>query len=790
MDVMNELSPHAAQVHAAMVGPAPDLDGSGGVWAACARLTPVELGTLLPTAYRILADEGAPGLARRTAREVAWAKTQPSFTAAALTDFYAALAQSPKPTHVCLAAGALLRCTGPWDRPALVAPATTLAAAAAVTDDHMANAALAVAALAGPTAEAELVTRLRTAYENSPLRLAELEVSRTTGARERAWLAEDRRYTTLPGIWPPLTDQAADHTQHTQHASHPLSPPFAELARRTLHSAADHLAALHAGQVPYVADKAFTPADTETLRRAARLALRHDEPWAGDVLTTLLPQLSLAPTAARTLPSQGACTVLAQAVEAYPTPESVAALREARRVVRHAGVTKKLDRILHRAERNLGRRPEILVRLPDLGYGPDGIRRIRCGAHTAVLTAADEPTLTWERADGRPLRSLPSTARRDHPETVAEARDVLRKTRAQIRTLLRGLEGGYLEGTVYRFDRWREALATHPVAGAAVRRLIWEIEYAPGDWRATLPEAGRSPGPDPAPSAAVRLWHPARATEAERHRWRDQITELRLRQPFRQAYREHYLPEDAGETGATAMFRGHLVRVEAVLGLAARHGWSIDDDCLVLSLPGVTAYFGIAATLYPGATGWAEAQDIHLARTDGPDGPGGSTGPDGPVGPGGPGGGGSLPLTSIDPVKRSEILRSVDLLISASSYAWRDTTDPAHGHSPAHDCDSWRELNRLYELPLRQTARLRREALQRIFADHISAGRVEFGPRHLHLHGHDIHLATGRVTRDGDPVDISLPESRGARPLPFLPYDEKLLERIVHTAEELMARQT
>ena len=38
--------------------------------------------------------------------------------------------------------------------------------------------------------------------------------------------------------------------------------------------------------------------------------------------------------------------VLAQAVEARPTPEAVAALREARRVVRHAGLAKKLDRVL------------------------------------------------------------------------------------------------------------------------------------------------------------------------------------------------------------------------------------------------------------------------------------------------------------------------------------------------------------------------------------------------------------------------------------------------------------
>ncbi|MFI9047373.1 DUF4132 domain-containing protein [Streptomyces sp. NPDC053427] len=759
---MDGLSPHAAQLHAAMVGPPPDLDGAGGAWAACARLTPLELGALLPTAHRTLADEGAGEQARRVAREVTWAKPQPSFTTATLADFYDALAESPKPTDVCYAAGALLRCAESWNQPALMAPAATLVRAAAVVrGDHIADAALAVAAVAGPTAETELVAGLRVAYEDSPLRLAELEVLLATGPGDRAWLAEDRRYGRMPGTWPPLTDRLAEHT---------AAAPFAELAHRTLRTAASHLAALHAGHLPYAADKAFTPPDADTLRWAARLALQRDEPWAGTILATLLPQLSVAPGPARTLPSQSACIGIAQAVEAYPTPESIAALREARRVVRHAGVSKKLDRILHRAERNLSRRPEVAARLPDLGYGPDATLRLSCGPYTAVLTTVDEPTLTWERADGRPVRSLPAAARRDHAEEVTAARDVLRKTRDQRRTLTRGLEGGYLEATVYRFDRWRDTLATHPVARGAARRLIWEIEHAPGEWRAALPAAGSPDRTTPAPSAAVRLWHPARATDAERRLWRDRITDLRLRQPFRQAFREHYVPEETGDAATTAMFHGHWVRIEAVLGLATRQGWHIEEDGLCLRLPEVTAYLGISGKLYPGAGGWAEAQNVHFARTEGD----------------------PQPLTAIDPVRRSEILRSADLLVSAASFAWCDTHTPTradtHSDSHPHDRESLQILNRLYGLPLGRTARLRRAALQRILAPHISSGRVALGNRHVHLDGYAIHLATGRVTRDGDPVDISLPEGRSARPLPFLPYDEKLLERIVRTAEELMAR--
>lgn len=96
-------------------------------------------------------------------------------------------------------------------------------------------------------------------------------------------------------------------------------------------------------------------------------------------------------------------------------------------------------------------------------------------------------------------------------------------------------------------------------------------------------------------------------------------------------------------------------------------------------------------------------------------------------------------------------------------------------------------LNRLYDQPLGRTGRLRRAALRRVLATHIASGRVELGDRRLRLDGYDIHLATGRVTREGEPVDLALPTGRRAVPLPFLPYDEVLLERVVHTVSHLLS---
>ncbi|MYW64171.1 hypothetical protein GTY65_08805 [Streptomyces sp. SID8379] len=101
------------------------------------------------------------------------------------------------------------------------------------------------------------------------------------------------------------------------------------------------------------------------------------------------------------------------------------------------------------------------------------------------------------------------------------------------------------------------------------------------------------------------------------------------------------------------------------------------------------------------------------------------------------------PLGELDPVVRSEALRAADA-----------------GH------ERW-------------------ERLRRILAD---ADGVAVADRHLTVRGHTVHLATGRVSRHGEPVDIDVPQDGPkARALPFLPYEETLLERIVRTVEVLPA---
>ncbi|WP_215407314.1 hypothetical protein [Janthinobacterium sp. JC611] len=128
---------------------------------------------------------------------------------------------------------------------------------------------------------------------------------------------------------------------------------YADFSRTILEEAAAHIAAIHAGQLPYVADAAFATADSGVLARAARVASYRDDAWFAPVITVLLPLACVAPGTAKSAPSQSLAMALGHGVETIPTQAGLQALRMALDQVRHAGIRKKLERNLKPAEKAL-----------------------------------------------------------------------------------------------------------------------------------------------------------------------------------------------------------------------------------------------------------------------------------------------------------------------------------------------------------------------------------------------------------------------------------------------------
>ncbi|WUI02309.1 DUF4132 domain-containing protein [Spirillospora sp. NBC_00431] len=726
-----------------------------------ARLSDDDLGALVPAAY---ASAGVPGVppGLRFAVENEGAQRQPRYSPDACRRLFDALVtglDTRKWADLTLGASALARCAGPW--PDLSAQARTLVGFLLDIDrTDQPSALLAVAGLAGDDLVDAAAGRLD---DPGPIRRDEIgTVTRLTPA-ERILLAEldhGRSHPPpLPDVWDRLADVAA----------------YAAFARRALETAAARARAIQAGEIPYRADGAFTTGETGALGRAARLALRRDEPWLPALFDTLLPGISIAPTEARTLPSQALLYEIVRAALDFPTPELVTAIRTVRGTVRHAGVPKQLDKMLKKVDAALAERTDVALRLPDLGFSPDGTLRRSLGGHTAVITVTGKAELTFEK-DGRPLKSIPAAVRRDHKDAVKELRDLVKRVGAQIATLARALEGGYTVDATHPFGRWRDTLVHHPIAGPAVRRLIWDVEVAPGEWLPILPETDELP--DTADSTSVRLWHPLRSDPETARAWRDLLIDRRIRQPFKQAFREIYLLTPAErETGTYSnRFAAHLVHYRRMFALFRARGWTsgllgpwdnggTDEAARTLAAGEWQIRFAHVLADWEGEELIAGTGRVRFARRVG-------------------GAWRDAPLAEVPPLVFSEAMRDVDLFVGVTSIA----TDEMWEDGAAHEY--W--LREWYS-DLTESTQTRKDALERILPRTKIADRCSIDGRYLIVRGglrtYKIHLRSANVVMEPDDAFLCVvTERRRAAPgKVFLPFEEELLSLILSKAFLLAA---
>ncbi|MEV0620143.1 DUF4132 domain-containing protein [Nonomuraea sp. NPDC050404] len=862
MNGTSALSPEARRVHHYLTEP--DV-GYPAPWPDASRLTAVDLGHLLPLAYRT-PGVGGPAFSMRVSVEDEVKERQPEFTPESCVALYEALAaglEKRKWANVCLAAGALLRCPDG-------APLAELEGIARVVTEFMAArerfqepyALLAVAAVAGMEEVPGMPED-----EPSSLAAAERELLLSLDAEHRALLAEiaPRSYGSppeLPGVWDRLSGLTV----------------YADFAADALRTAEARLAAIHAGDLPYRADKAFTAAEVPVLGRAVRLALHRDHPWLPALLDNLVTRAAVAPTAAKTAPSQALLYEIARAAERFPTPEAITALRTARATTRHAGIIKQLDRMIKKADLALADRVEVAFRMPDLGFGPGGYLEVPLGQHRAIIapatTGADGTSSRARSADGadgvggvgpgvgggasgaavvggatnagnvdgaantgggggsgefelswwqggKRLKSVPAAVRKEHPEEVKRLRELVKQVRRQTTTLCRALEAGFAGEVSWPYETWRKQVAEHPITSAVAARLIWEIEVAPGDWR-TTPEsfgtparltrlseaagagpadelggpnepvaagtAGRSGGSGASGEWRVRLWHPGRARVEEVARWRGIVTEGRVKQPFKQAFREVYPLTPAEEETATYSnrFAAHVVEYRRLYALFKGRGWQTKmlgpwDGGDEADAERVLAEGRWRASLHhrylydaPGEYAATGRVRFHR-RGDG-------------------GGWEEAALAEVPPLVFGEAMRDVDLFVAVTSIAADPEWADRENGQPFGDWDLggyWRDHA---FGSLQPSGEVRRDAVARILPRLAIADRCTLTDRFLVVRGdlrtYSIHLGSGNILMQPGDVYLCIVSAPGRTERLFLPFEEDDRLALILSKALLLARDT
>ncbi len=729
-----------------------------------------ELGTLHVAATRVHLGEVPPAVARVWSEVMRGVRgRQVRYTPEACREMFEVLFEEYRSTGVPVHLRELLnvveQCTGTMpdlpDLPELVSTLVELACEQRRLRQPYVL--LALAWRAGEEAVQGLVARL--AKEMGPIVAEEMAVMAGLGRSAQGLLLrldEEQRYgDSDPALWQSLADSSA----------------YAVFARRALEAALVRAEAIQAGEIPYRADKAFTDREVITLGQALRVALRRDEDWLPELCERLLPAVTLAPGTAKTLPSQALLYEVVRAVQTFPTPELVAILRTVRRTVRHAGVPKQLDKLLKKADAALAERTDVALRLPRLDFDDEGVLRRRAGECEGVLTVTDTAVLTWEK-DGRPLRSAPAAVRRDHAPLVKELRDLGKRVNAQLATLLRALEGGFVVDATYAYGWWRAELAGHPLARTLVRRLIWEVEIGPGRRQAVLP-ATDADLPEAADDARVRLWHPQRSEPDAVREWRALLTEHEVRQPFKQAFREIYLLTPAEEETRTYSnrFAAHLVHYRKMFALFRARGWRSEllghwgdgEDWAERLMDGGRWRVCFRHLWHP-ASGAQELASTDRVRFDRKE----------------SGTWHQAPLADVPPLIFSEAMRDIDLFVGVCSIAADpDWTDG--GPERAY----W---ERAGFAELTESAEARREVLQRLLPRLKIAERCTLDGRFLVVRGdlttYRIHLGSANILMEPRGAYLCIvPDRRSSsiRGQVFLPFEDERLGLILSKALLLAA---
>lgn len=323
------------------------------------------------------------------------------------------------------------------------------------------------------------------------------------------------------------------------------------------------------------------------------------------------------------------------------------------------------------------------------------------------------------------------------------------------------LEAGLWQSLELPFEDWRARLADTEIGAPFAHGLIWNVRDAAGRSVSVLSDGARGHarliGRD---GKVVEIekgsrfspWHPLATDDAERGAWQGLIHERQIRQPIRQVFREHY-PRPAGQLSSveSRMFSGHVLSLVPLIGLARREGWSIDKfDGLIRAFGDVRVRFLVDADLYPGVEGEGESKTMRFEKRDGR-----RWAP--------------VSVGDVPPIVFSEMCRAVDLLVSVSSLGLGASSLPAASSSPA------------------DMLQMRRQILRRILARHVAEGTLAIEDRHLKVGAHAIHLTTGRITRDGVPVEISRPTPEPGSVVIWMPHEDALLQKIVGNVQVLLA---
>ncbi len=376
----------------------------------------------------------------------------------------------------------------------------------------------------------------------------------------------------------------------------------------------------------------------------------------------------------------------------------------------------------------------------DLADGPVRAERGDV-AVTLSVTAEGTPELAVARA-GRPLKSVPAALRRDPAIAALQARKAdLAKQAARVRA---SLEAAMVAQDAFTGADLAE-LRRHPVVAPMLATLVWVTEDGVTRLLGNAFGGPPSTAGRRAPTGPLRIAHPVHfVADGTWVAWQERLFKSGQRQPFRQVFRELYVPTEEELKGGPVSQRydGHQIQPRQALALFTSRGWvaSHGDGDAARAFHS----YGLVARVMTD-TGFLTAAEADLPAIDG-------------VSFTRRGDYLAQPLDAVPRVAFSEAMRDLDLVVSVA-------------HAGGVDPEATASTTDMRAALVRETARL------------LKLGNIGFAGQHAVITGrlgeYSVHLGSGSVHRRPGGAVCIIPvgsQHRGRLFLPFADDDPKTAE--------------
>ncbi|TAE15309.1 MAG: DUF4132 domain-containing protein, partial [Bacteroidetes bacterium] len=355
-----------------------------------------------------------------------------------------------------------------------------------------------------------------------------------------------------------------------------------------------------------------------------------------------------------------------------------------------------------------------------------------------VIDEDGQAEIVVEKA-GKPLKSIPADLKKE--PAIIELKEFSNTLQNQYKRTRKSLEDAMIAGDSFSVSEI-EKLMTHPVVSPMLRKLVLLSGGKLGFW-----QAGKLVSPSGESSLPTQTIQIAHCTDLfagkEWGSYQQHCFEKQIKQPFKQVFRELYVPtaDELKENTISRRYAGHQVQPKKTVALLKSQGWTVDYD---EGLQKVFHKEGFIAKIYAMAD-WFTPSDVESPTLETVEFIDRKTWK-------------NVPFAEMSPRIFSEVMRDVDLVVSVAHVG---EVDPEASQSSIE----------LRTALVRETLRL------------FKITNVELKGNHALIKGkhgdYSVHLGSAVAHKVASTALFILPvhsQHRGRMFLPFLDEDPRTAE--------------